>query len=113
MMMRGHEMRDDGQENGRKMLKALARKARREQTPAEARLRELLRDHCCGGLHFRSQKITRPFGLAGILQAVQAPVASAPVPMASSSPLAHSMGESGAVAPGSVRSTRGGGLALQ
>ena len=45
------------------MLKALAREARREPTPAEAQLWEMLRDHRCGGLHFRRQKVTNPFRL--------------------------------------------------
>jgi very-short-patch-repair endonuclease len=45
------------------MLKALAREARREQTPAEKQLWEMLRDHRCGGLHFRRQKVVGPFRL--------------------------------------------------
>ena len=45
------------------MLKALAREARREQTPAEKRLWEVVRDHRCGGLHFRRQEVVGPFRL--------------------------------------------------
>jgi len=56
-------MRDRGQGSGRELLKTLAREARREQTPAEKRLWELLRDHHCGRLHFRRQKVMGPFRL--------------------------------------------------
>ena len=56
-------MANNRQESSGEMLKALAREARRESTPAEARLWEMLRDHRCGGLHFRRQKVTNPFRL--------------------------------------------------
>ena len=45
------------------MLRALARLARREPTPAEKVLWEMLRDHRCGGLGFRRQTIVGPFRL--------------------------------------------------
>ena len=41
----------------------LAREAWREQTPAEKRLWEMLREHRCGGLHFRRQEVIGPFRL--------------------------------------------------
>jgi type I restriction enzyme R subunit len=45
------------------MLRALARQARREPTPAEKVLWEMLRDHRCDGLGFRRQTIVGPFRL--------------------------------------------------
>ncbi|MDQ2798015.1 MAG: endonuclease domain-containing protein [Armatimonadota bacterium] len=42
-------------------LQALARQARREQTPAEEALWKLLRAHRCGNLHFRRQAQVGPF----------------------------------------------------
>ena len=47
----------------RQMLQTLAREARRSPTPAENMLWERLRDHRCGGLHFRRQDIVGPFRL--------------------------------------------------
>ena len=47
----------------RQMLMTLAREARRLTTPAENALWEKLRDHRCGGLHFRRQDIIGPFRL--------------------------------------------------
>ncbi len=49
------------QRQSREMLQGLAREARRAPTLAERRLWELLRDHRCGGLHFRRQDIIGPF----------------------------------------------------
>ncbi len=45
------------------MLRTLAREARRSPTSAEKQLWERLRDHRCGGLHFRRQEIIGPFRL--------------------------------------------------
>ena len=45
----------------RRMLWALARQARKEPTPAEWRLWEMVRDHRCGGLGFRRQPLVGPF----------------------------------------------------
>lgn len=56
-------MENNSGKNSREMLKTLAREARREQTPAEKRLWEILRDHRCGGLHFRRQEVIGPFRL--------------------------------------------------
>ena len=47
----------------RQMLRTLAREARCAPTPAEKELWERLRDHRCGGLHFRRQEIVGPFRL--------------------------------------------------
>ncbi|MBV9848830.1 MAG: DUF559 domain-containing protein [Armatimonadetes bacterium] len=43
-------------------MKAAAREARKQQTPAERALWEVLRDHRCG-VHFRRQAVRRPFRL--------------------------------------------------
>ena len=40
----------------------MARQARREQTPAERAMWEMVRDHRCG-VHFRRQAVRRPFRL--------------------------------------------------
>ena len=40
----------------------MAREARREQTPAERAMWEMVRDHRCG-VHFRRQVVRRPFRL--------------------------------------------------
>ncbi len=47
----------------RQMLRTLAREARHTPTPAEKDLWERLRDHRCGGLHFRRQDSVGPFRL--------------------------------------------------
>ena len=47
----------------RGMLYEWARQARREPTRAEKALREILRDHRCGGLGFRRQSVIGPFRL--------------------------------------------------
>ncbi len=49
------------QDSNRVDLHALAREARRMPTPAEKVLWEMVRDHRCGGLHFRRQAIIGPF----------------------------------------------------
>jgi very-short-patch-repair endonuclease len=54
-------MSSSRQKSSSEMLRTLARGARREQTPAEKLLWEMLRDHRCGGLHFRRQKVMGPF----------------------------------------------------
>ncbi len=51
------------EETTRQMLRTLAREARHNPTPAENALWEKLRDHRCGGLHFRRQDIVGPFRL--------------------------------------------------
>ena len=48
------------EETMRQTLLALARQARHSPTPAENTLWERLRDHRCGGLHFRRQEIVGP-----------------------------------------------------
>ncbi len=49
--------------NARLLLRTLAREARHSPTPMEKDLWERLRDHRCGGLHFRRQEVVGPFRL--------------------------------------------------
>ena len=51
------------EETMRQTLLTLAHEARHKPTPAEDLLWERLRDHRCGGLHFRRQDIVGPFRL--------------------------------------------------
>jgi very-short-patch-repair endonuclease len=51
------------EETMRQLLKTLAWEARHTPTPTEKDLWERLRNHRCGGLHFRRQEVVGPFRL--------------------------------------------------